>query len=81
MNTEVAYLVLGQPADYSSIVTKLGYYSFVTLTALGYGDITPAHPVARSLAMLEALIGVLYPVALLGWLVSVMTLQAPKNSG
>ncbi|HEU4458494.1 MAG TPA: potassium channel family protein [Methylibium sp.] len=75
MNTEHAYLLLGQPADYSTIVTKLGYYSFVTLTSLGYGDITPLHPVARALAMLEALIGVLYPVALLGWLVSVMTLQ------
>ncbi len=36
------------------------YYSFVTLTTTGYGDITPAHPVARSLAVLEALTGQLY---------------------
>lgn len=78
MNTEGAYLLLGQPAAYGVIVTKLGYYSFVTLTSLGYGDITPAHPVARAFAVLESLIGVLYPVALLGWLVSVMTLQPPK---
>lgn len=78
MNTEGAYLLLGQPAEYGVIVTKLGYYSFVTLTSLGYGDITPAHPVARAFAMLEALIGVLYPVAFLGWLVSLMTLQPPK---
>jgi len=75
MHAEGAYLMLGQPADYGAIVTKLGYFSFVTLTSLGYGDITPAHPFARALTTLEALIGVLYPVALLGWLVSVMTLQ------
>lgn len=80
MHFDGAYLILGQPAAYSDIVTKLGYYSFVTLTSLGYGDITPVHAAARSLAMLEALIGVLYPVALLGWLVSAMTLQPPPKS-
>lgn len=66
MSFDGAYLVLGQPAAYGDIVVRLGYYSFVTLTSLGYGDITPAHPLARSLAMLQALVGVLYPVAFLG---------------
>lgn len=33
------------------------YYSFVTLTTMGYGDIAPVHPVARSLAAAEALTG------------------------
>jgi Ion channel len=46
------------------------YYSFVTLTTMGYGDITPVHPVARSLAVLEALVGQLYPAILLARLVS-----------
>jgi Ion channel len=46
------------------------YYSFVTLTTVGYGDITPVHPVARSLAVLEALTGQLYPAILLARLVS-----------
>jgi hypothetical protein len=46
------------------------YYSFVTLTTVGYGDIAPVHPVARSLAMLEALTGQLYPAILIGRLVS-----------
>lgn len=46
------------------------YYSFVTLTTVGYGDVTPVHPAARSLAMLEALIGQLYPAILLARLVS-----------
>ena len=33
------------------------YFSFVTLTTLGYGDISPASPVARALVMLEATSG------------------------
>jgi hypothetical protein len=41
------------------------YFSFVTLTTMGYGDITPIHPVARSLAVMEALVGQLYPAILL----------------
>ena len=48
----------------------LAYFSFVTLTTVGYGDITPAHPLARSLAMAEALVGQLYPAILIGRLVS-----------
>jgi hypothetical protein len=52
------------------------YFSFVTLTTVGYGDITPASTAARSLAILEALVGQLYPAVLLGRLVSLQT-QAP----
>jgi len=48
----------------------LAYYSFVTLTTVGYGDITPVHPFARSLTMAEALVGQLYPAILLARLVS-----------
>jgi hypothetical protein len=36
------------------------YYSYITLTTVGYGDVSPAHPTARVLAMLEGLIGQLY---------------------
>lgn len=46
------------------------YFSFSTLTTLGYGDITPIHPLARSIANLEAGIGQLYPATLLARLVS-----------
>jgi hypothetical protein len=46
------------------------YFSFVTLSTLGYGDVIPLHPVARSLAVTEALTGQLYPAILLGRLVS-----------
>jgi hypothetical protein len=46
------------------------YFSIVTLTTVGFGDITPVHPFVRSLVMLEALIGQLYPAVLLARLVT-----------
>lgn len=46
------------------------YFSLVTLTTLGYGDITPVARVARSLATFEALIGQLYPAIIIARLVS-----------
>ncbi len=50
--------------------SPLLYFSFITLTTLGYGDVLPVHPVARSLAMFEALMGQLYPAILIAKLVS-----------
>jgi hypothetical protein len=46
------------------------YFSFVTLTTVGYGDIVPIARAARALANLEALIGQLYPAIVLARLVS-----------
>jgi uncharacterized membrane protein SirB2 len=49
---------------------NLTYFSFITLTTLGYGDITPLHPTARLFVIMEALLGQLYPATLLARLVS-----------
>jgi hypothetical protein len=46
------------------------YFSVVTLTTVGFGDIAAVHPVARSLVMAEALVGQLYPAILLARLVT-----------
>ncbi len=46
------------------------YFSFVTLTTVGYGDITPATPTARLLAVGEALTGQLYLAVLIARLVA-----------
>jgi voltage-gated potassium channel Kch len=54
------------------------YYSFMTLTTVGYGDISPVRQDARLLATFEALIGQLYPVVALARLVS---LQIMHESG
>jgi hypothetical protein len=45
------------------------YFGFVTLTTLGYGDITPATPVARSLASFTALFGQLYLVIIMAMII------------
>jgi hypothetical protein len=47
-------------SDESSHATKLLYYSFVTMTTLGYGDITPRSELAQMMAVAEAVIGQLY---------------------
>jgi hypothetical protein len=47
------------------------YYSFVTLTTLGYGDIVPLTSPARSLAVLEAVTGQLYLAITIARLVGV----------
>jgi Ion channel len=70
MHFEGAYLLLGSPASMAQMDWRLNYFSFVVLTTLGFGDITPAHALAKSLSTFEALVGVLYPVVFLGWVVS-----------
>lgn len=50
-------------------VMHLRYFSFVTLATVGYGDIVPHTPAARTLALLEAMLGQFYLVALVGRLV------------
>jgi hypothetical protein len=54
------------------------YFSFVTLTTIGYGDIVPIHPFARSLANLEGIIGQLYPATLLARLIT-LQLEARRR--
>ena len=51
------------------------YFSFVTLTTLGYGDILPASPGAQSLATIEAVTGVLYSGILIAKLVGIYSGQ------
>lgn len=46
------------------------YFSFVTLTTLGYGDITPVSSTARSLVYLQAIAGLFYMAVLVAGLVS-----------
>jgi len=58
------------PGDTEAIQLHLFYFSFITLTTLGYGDIVAVYPMARSLVILEAVTGQLYPAILLARLVS-----------
>jgi voltage-gated potassium channel len=54
------------------------YYSFVTITTLGYGDIMPVTYIASSLAVLEAVVGQLYLVVLVAWLVGMYVSKKSK---
>jgi len=45
------------------------YFSFVTITTLGYGDLIPVKPLARTFAFLEAIVGQFYVAVLVAWLV------------
>lgn len=60
------------PADdaFGALSSDLLYYSYTTLTTLGYGDITPVTAQARSLAIVEQVVGVLYIAIMLARLVS-----------
>lgn len=49
------------------------YYSFITLTTVGYGDITPVSQVARSLAIVEGLAGQIYLAVMIARLVGLYT--------
>jgi hypothetical protein len=69
--------------DPEALRRELTYFSVVTLTTTGYGDITAVHPVARTLVMLEVLVGQLYPAIVLAWLVSLAIMHQkakPRNS-
>jgi hypothetical protein len=57
------------------------YYSFVTLTTVGYGDVLPVHPAARSLAMLEAVVGPLYLAILVARLVGLAVAPGGRARG
>lgn len=73
-----AFAALGLPDAFAGLKTdkppaiaaQLVYFSFTTLTTTGYGDIAPAHPLVRSLANLEMIVGQLYPATLLARLVT-----------
>ncbi len=53
----------------------LAYYSIVTLTTVGYGDINAKIPIAENLSAIEAMIGQFYIAVLVARLVSIQILQ------
>lgn len=56
--------------DSPALASNLIYFSLVTLTSTGFGDVVPVSPIARSLCNLETIIGQLYPATLLARLVT-----------
>ena len=57
-------------ADWQQGFSRVAYYSFVTLTTLGYGDILPTNHVAQFFVYMEAIIGVFYMAIIVASLIS-----------
>jgi hypothetical protein len=58
------------PDGVDQLTSKLIYFSFSTLSTVGFGDVTPTSPFARSLSISEAITGQLFPAILIGALVA-----------
>lgn len=67
---EAGQPLLRNPSDGSARATSALYFSFVTLTTLGYGDITPTGETVRMLATTEAIVGQLYVAIFIARLVT-----------
>lgn len=84
-----AFLFQGQLAheaglDMQNLYRQMTYYSFVTLSTLGYGDVIPVHQVAKNWAAMEAMIGQFFIAIVIARLVSIYTVQEqaePSSAG
>lgn len=70
-----AFSGLISAGEYSKSATDLLYVSFAALIGTNYNAITPATVLARGLVKMESLIGLLYPLALLVWFITLQLKQ------
>jgi voltage-gated potassium channel len=64
------------PANFSNqapVAGEIFYFSFVTLSTVGYGDVSPIAPLARSLSMIEAILGVMYVATMIARFIAIHT--------
>lgn len=79
------YIIVGQlnPGAFTPPGTVQGYtafyFSFITLTTVGYGDVMPVSNVARMLTVMEAITGTMYMAVLVARLVSLYTTQQVRE--
>ena len=70
-----AFTMGPEPTPLTPAGARFFYLSVITLTSVGFGDMAPVHPVARSLVMLEGVLGQIYTTVLLARLVSLEIAQ------
>ena len=73
-------LSIGLDAPGADVDQEAIYFSFVTLTTLGYGDIAPISAPARILAIIEAIIGQIYLAVMIARLVGLHIADSAKES-
>ncbi len=71
--------VLVNPENYAQ-TGELLYFSFVTQTTLGYGEITPVMPLARSLTIAQAVFGHFYVAVIVARLIGLVMASHRKES-
>jgi voltage-gated potassium channel len=73
---------LGAPSSESLLESApaVVYYSYATLTTVAYGDITPAIPLARFVAISEAMLGQMFPTIFIARLVGMFVAQRAASS-
>jgi voltage-gated potassium channel len=67
------------PADQRRRHALLNYFSLITLTTVGYGDITPRSPVTRTLAWVEGVLGQFYVAVIVAALVALRVSAAIRD--
>jgi len=76
-----SFTLTAGPADHRSMDGFTAFYfSFATLTTVGYGDIAPVSNVARMLAVMEAVTGLFYVAVLISRLVALYSSQPPPKT-
>lgn len=70
---------VGSAAPHDPSEFEAYYFSFITLSTVGYGDITPQSHAARALAMMESMTGTLYMAVLISRLVALYSSQKPER--
>lgn len=74
-----SFRFVSRPENVEQLSAKLVYFSFATLTTVGFGDIVALQPFARSFAIAEAVVGQLYPAMLIAALVAMAMKSRPKS--
>lgn len=80
LHVQGSFQVTLPPFESNSLDANFMYFSYVTITTTGFGEIVPLHPMARALVQVEAFVGVLYPVILIGRLVSDANSNSQKEN-
>ena len=72
--------MVGPASSHSMYDFNALYFSFTTLSTIGYGDIIPLSGAARMLAMVEAVFGMFYVTLLIARLVSLYSAKSPLEA-
>lgn len=70
-----------ESTNWQQIFARVAYYSFVTLTTLGYGDVLPTNHIAEFFVYMEAIVGVFYMAIVVSSLISLHLSANIENKG